>query len=211
VADGVGGGRGGEAAARNALTLLPGFLLEALAGDRSVDALPGKLTTAVMRCHTRLGEIADQDPALAGMATTLTLWLGLEDHAYVVQVGDSRCYRLRAGELECLTRDQTMAQELLDQGLIETLEQAPAGWTNILTSALGSGALTPAIHSTDRRGGDVLLICSDGIMKHLEDSALGEVLREGGSARSLSCGLVDRGVADGGLDNITAVVLREPV
>lgn len=211
VADGVGGGRGGEAAARNALAILPTILFEALGSDGSVEGLPGKLTTAVMRCHAQLGEIASDDPALAGMATTLTAWLGIGARAYVVQVGDSRCYRLRDGELDCLTKDQTMAQEFLDQGLIDSLDQAPVGWNNILTSALGSGGVTPAVDSTDRRGGDVVLVCSDGVMKHFQDSALKDILEQDGSARSLSRELVERGVEDGGVDNITAVVVREGV
>ena len=83
-----------------------------------------------MQCHDDLLALADAQPELAGMATTLTLWLGVWPRAYLLQVGDSRCYLLREGELTQLSRDQTMAQELVDAGVLTRAEAAaPAGRT----------------------------------------------------------------------------------
>lgn len=210
VADGVGGGPGGEEAARTALALLPGELEQALDGGQSAGQLAGRLTSAILRVHNRLADRGARDPALSGMATTLSLWVGVGSHALVVQVGDSRCYRLRDGTLEQLSMDQTMAQDLVNQGFIPSVEQAPAGWDNILTSALGGSGAEPVVSATDRRPGDVVLVCSDGVMKHFTDDEIRDVLAAHAPAAEVARRLVEGAVADGGVDNVTAVVIREP-
>lgn len=210
VADGVGGGPGGEEASRTALALLPRELEQALDGGRAAGVLSGRLTSAVLRLHTRLAERGVQEPDLAGMATTLSLWVGVGDRAFVVQVGDSRCYRLRDGALEQLSMDQTMAQDLVNQGFIPSVKQAPAGWDNILTSALGGAGAEPVVNATDRRPGDVVLVCSDGVMKHFSDERIAHFLAAPATAREIAGMLVEGAVADGGVDNVTAVVIKEP-
>jgi serine/threonine protein phosphatase PrpC len=209
VADGVGGGPAGERASRQALLSLPKELSEVILDDSQPLATRGRLASAVLRLHGRLLELAESDQGLSGMATTLTAWLGLGDEAYVVQVGDSRCYRLRAGVLELLTRDQTMAQDLVDQGLIDDLSEAPLGWDNILTGALGGSSADPAITATDRQPGDVLLVCSDGVMKHITDHEIGEILGTDEDSGTTVRKIVQRALDGGGTDNITAVVVRE--
>lgn len=211
VADGVGGGPGGEQASRFALLALPEELSQVLLDPEDDRALPARLTSAVLRLHERILRHSVENPALAGMATTLTLWLGLGARAYVVQVGDSRCYRLRDGELSQLTRDQTMAQDLVDQGLVQELDEAPLGWDNILTGALGGIRADPVITTTDRRPGDVILVCSDGVMKHVSDEGIASTLAADESSDGVVTRLVEAAVAAGGTDNVTAVVLREPV
>lgn len=210
VADGVGGGPGGEEAARGALMLLPGAVeraLESVSDDRGIGA---DLRAAVLAVHAHLNEMSDRDPAISGMATTLTAWVGVGPRAWVLQVGDSRCYRLRAGELQCLTVDQTMAQDLVNRGLVPSPRQAPAGWDNILTSALGGSGADPVIQVTDRRPEDVVLVCSDGVMKHISDEGLRDMMAGDDSSESMARRIVQDSVADGGIDNITAVLVREP-
>lgn len=210
VADGVGGGRGGEEAARAALSCLPLEVAEALADPLHPEALVPRLAAAVLRVHARVAERGRDEPRLAGMATTLTAWLGLgEGRALVIQIGDSRAYRLRDGQLQRLTVDQTMAQDLVNRGLVPSVRQAPAGWDNVLTSALGGGDADPVVQVTDRAAGDVILVCSDGVMKHIDDHGIRAILALDGPAASLSRRLVSTAVEDGGVDNVTAVVLRE--
>lgn len=210
VADGVGGGPGGEEASRSALAFLPREVEQALGDGLATATLAGRLTSAVLRVHTRLAERGVREPALAGMATTLSVWVGVGDRAFVVQVGDSRCYRLRDGALEQLSMDQTMAQDLVNQGVIPSVDQAPAGWDNILTSALGGGGAEPVVTATDRRAGDVVLVCSDGVMKHFTDERIAHFLAAPMPAREIAGMLVDGAVKDGGVDNVTALVLKEP-
>lgn len=211
VADGVGGGPAGEEASRTALALLPRELGAALAGSVDDGALPARLTSAVLRIHAGLAERGTQEPSRAGMATTLSAWVAQGDRAFVIQVGDSRCYRLRDGVLEQLSQDQTMAQDLVDKGFITSVSQAPAGWDNILTSALGGGDAEPVVRATDRRPGDVVLVCSDGVMKHFTDEGIAHLLAAPVPAPEIARMLVEGAVEDGGVDNVTAVVLKEPV
>lgn len=209
VADGVGGGPGGEEAARGALMLLPDAVERALESSSDDADIGASLQAAVLEVHGHLNEMSDSDGGISGMATTLTAWVGRGARAWVLQVGDSRCYRLRGGELQRLTVDQTMAQDLVNRGLVPSVRQAPAGWDNILTSALGGTGADPAVQATDRQPGDVVLVCSDGVMKHIPDEGLRALMAEGRSSESMARRIVEESVADGGIDNITAVLLRE--
>ena len=211
VADGVGGGPGGERASRFAVVRLPEHLRTAMAPSVEYEAFNDRLVSAVLGLHADVNEHAQAVMGLRGMATTLTLWLGMDDQAFLVQVGDSRCYRLRDGELDQLSQDQTMAQDLVDRGVLESTEQAPAGWDNILTSALGGTAAIPVVVVTDRHPGDRTLVCSDGVMKHVPDDEIREILASDRSAQEMVDEFLLRALAGGGSDNITAVVIKEPV
>ncbi|MDT8342492.1 MAG: protein phosphatase 2C domain-containing protein, partial [Longimicrobiales bacterium] len=198
--------------ARAALTCLPAEVEASLAGWVREDTDAGlreRLTTAALRVHLRVAEQGQRELGLGGMATTLTLWLAVGARAFVVQVGDSRCYRLRDGVLECLTRDQTMAQDLVDRGAVARVEQAPAGWDNVLTSSVGGPEVEPAVVAIDRRPGDVILVCSDGVVKHVSDAEIRAVLGAPDDAGVLARRLVREALAGGGSDNATAVVVRE--
>ena len=154
----------------------------------------------------RRGEI---DPAYRGMATTLTLYLGVWPRAYLLQVGDSRCYLLRNGELSQITRDQTMAQELIDLGVMISgrCGQHPAGphafeldrWTP------DARRRSPGSMST---WGNVVLLCSDGLTNHVSDERIRDRLRSMTSAQQVCEDLLEEALAGGGTDNITLIVAR---
>ena len=97
----------------------------------------------------RRGEI---DPAYRGMATTLTLYLGVWPRAYLLQVGDSRCYLLENGELSQITRDQTMAQELIDLGAISQGDAANTRLAHTLSSSIGGRQTAPVVTRLDANG-----------------------------------------------------------
>jgi PPM family protein phosphatase len=129
VADGVGGGLKGEEASRLALECITRYVTGCLhcyyTCDPSDDgAFLEKLQEAALRTHNDLLRHSEGDPDRAGMATTLTLWLGLWPRGYLLQVGDSRCYLLRQGTLTQVSRDQTMAQELIDLGVLTRADAA---------------------------------------------------------------------------------------
>lgn len=209
VADGVGGGPGGQEASRLALASLPAVLRESLEElEQGHDPVP-ILGRAVRALHARLVDAAAETPELEGMATTLTVWIGDARGAWLLQVGDSRCYRFREGVLTQLTHDQTMAQDMVDQGLVSDLAQAPQISQNILTSALGGTQLNPRVDRLDRRRGDVILVCSDGVMKHISDPGIATWLSGDLSPREIARGLVEAAVEDGGLDNVSVIVARE--
>lgn len=212
VADGVGGAAAGDEASRVAVEAVTTYVTDSMAcyyraGEHD-DAFGAALERAAMQCHAALLTRAAADPRLRGMATTLTLWLGVWPRAYLLQVGDSRCYRLRDGALTQLSRDQTMAQALVDSGVFPRVEEAPARLANTLSSAIGGPDTTPRVTRLTQQWGDVGLLCSDGLTRHVPDERIRERLATLGSARAMCEALIQDALDGGGRDNITVVVGR---
>jgi protein phosphatase len=213
VADGVGGGPKGEEASRLAVELVTEYVTHSLNCYYSADpddeaGFSRSLMEAAMQCHLGIAERSAQDAALRGMATTLTLWLGVWPRAYLLQVGDSRCYVLRDGQLRQISRDQTMAQDLIDQGILTRTDAYNTRWANVLASAIGGSQAAPVVTRLDQRWGDVGLLCSDGLTKHVSDDRIEERLRTMTSARQVCEALIEDALAGGGSDNVTVVVGR---
>jgi protein phosphatase len=211
VADGVGGGRGGKIASQTALEAVWSYLAGAVdvywtLGVGMEDLVLKRLEQAVEQCHLAVRSAAERDESLRGMATTLTMATVIWPRLYIVQVGDSRCYRLRAGQLELLTADQTLAEALRAQGVpAERIDATHL--RHILTSAIGSD-IAPVTTTFDLEWDDILLLCTDGLTKHLSDEEIREVLASSSSARDACRALVGQAVKRGGSDNVTVVVGR---
>ena len=154
VADGVGGGVKGEEASRIAVEAVTQYVTRTMhcyfAADQTdeQDFSPA-LEAAALQCHADIVGQAEENPDRRGMATTLTLWLGVWPRAYLLQVGDSRCYLLRDGELTQISRDQTMAQELIDQGILTRTDASTMKWSNVLSSSIGGGQTAPVVTRLD--------------------------------------------------------------
>jgi serine/threonine protein phosphatase PrpC len=141
------------------------------------------------------------------MGTTTTLAYVQWPHLYVAHVGDSRCYLLRRDDFMQLTTDHTLAEKLRARTDITIDESSP--WHHVLWNALGAGehaAIEPEVHRHELREGDALLLCSDGLNKHVDDDVIADILTRSSSAASACDRLVDLANADGGSDNITVVV-----
>jgi PPM family protein phosphatase len=213
VADGVGGTPGGGEASRLAAEAITQYVTQSLECYYTADptdeaAFPEALEEAALRCHMDVSRQAMDDPERAGMATTLTLWLGVWPRAYLLQVGDSRCYLLRDGELQQISRDQTMAQELLDQGVITRTDLLNTRWAGVLASAIGGPQAAPVVTRLDQVWGDVGLLCSDGLTRHVGDDRIRERLAAMTSARQACERLLEDALDAGGTDNITILVGR---
>jgi len=212
VADGVGGAAAGETASRVALTGIARYVTRSLrcyyrSHDEDED-LTDALRAGARECHEDLRRRAEQDADYRGMATTLTLYLGVWPRAYLLQVGDSRCYLLREGELTQITRDQTMAQEMVDLGIMKPEQVAGTRLEHTLTSSIGGSHTQPTVTRFDMNWGHVLLLCSDGLTRHVSDARIREVLRSMSSARQACETLLEEALAGGGTDNVTIVVGR---
>jgi serine/threonine protein phosphatase PrpC len=213
VADGVGGAARGETASRMALQAVTKYVTRTMrcyygtgVGDES--DLEAALRDGARQCHAELLQRGDEDFDYRGMATTLTLYLGVWPRGYLLQVGDSRCYLLRHGELTQVTRDQTMAQDMVDLGVMKAEDAAGTRLAHTLTSAIGGSQTDPKISRFDMSWGHVLLLCSDGLTRHVPDDRIREVLRSMTSARQACETLLQDALDGGGSDNITVVVGR---
>jgi len=213
VADGVGGGPRGEEASRYASEAITRYLTGSMqcyyAADQTDElSFLRALEEAALHCHMDLTRQAQGDPELDGMATTLTLWIGLWPRAYLLQVGDSRCYILRDGELNQISRDQTLAQDLVDQGVFTRADAEHSKLANVLASAIGGPQAAPIVTRLDQRWGDTGLLCSDGLTKHVPDERIRERLLAMTSARQVCEALLADALDAGGTDNVTILVGR---
>jgi serine/threonine protein phosphatase PrpC len=213
VADGVGGGARGEEASRLAVEAITEYVSRSMrcyyASESSDDCeFSEALEDAALRCHADVLRRAKEDPDFQGMATTLTLWMGVWPRAYLLQVGDSRCYVLRRGELTQITRDQTMAQELIDLGVLTRADAATARLSNTLSSSIGGKQTAPVVTRMDQEWGNVVLLCSDGLSRHVTDERIRDRLRSMVSAKQACQDLLHDALDGGGSDNITIIVGR---
>ena len=213
VADGVGGGTGGEEASRTAIEVVAQYVAHSMQCYYQEDpdnerAFLEALQHTAMQCHASVLRRAEEDPDRRSMATTLTLWIGVWPRAYLLQVGDSRCYLSRDGELTQITRDQTMAQELYDEGILTRTEAHSSHLANILSSSIGGPQTVPMVTRVDQSWDHVGLLCSDGLTKHVSDDQIAERLRTMTSAKQACQTLLRDALDGGGTDNITIVVGR---
>jgi len=175
-----------------------------------VGAVGERLVRAVRRVDAHFRALGQHRLTVRGMATTLTVWIDLGDLAYLVQVGDSRCYGLRGRTVTRLSTDQTLAQRMVDQGVVDHVDETPPGWSNALTSAVGGHDLDPRVSRHRPAPDEVILLCSDGLNKHVSDDEIGSRLREATHAEDACRALVSRTLAEGGTDNVAVVVSRPP-
>ena len=215
VADGVGGAVAGEEASRMALEGVTRYVSEALRCYYQADAerdeeLIHTLEEAAIKVHNELTTATHEHTELRGMATTLTLWLGVWPHAYLLQVGDSRCYTLKDGELVQLSRDQTMAEDLVEQGVFTRDDAKKTKWAHVLSSAIGGPSAAPVVRKLQQSWGQVGLMCSDGLTRHLSDEQIRERLMASKTAREGCEMLLQAALDAGGQDNITIIIGRTP-
>jgi protein phosphatase len=166
------------------------------------------LHDAALAVHESLLKKAEGAGVERRFATTLTLFLGLWPHAYLLQVGDSRCYVCKDGKLTQISRDQTLAQELVDQGVLTRTKAEKSRWANVLSSAVGGGQAEPVVTRIVRSWGTVVLLCSDGLTKHVSDERIRERLTSMTGSRQVVEQLIQDALDDGGTDNITLIVGR---
>jgi len=219
VADGVGGTAGGEAASRGALEIIATYVTHTMKAYYGTDpaADPAELLdclrSAAQTCHERISAQAAARTDLRGMATTLTLAMVTWPRVFVLHVGDSRCYRFRGseGRLDRLTRDQTMAQDLVDAGALPP-ERAPSSpFSSILSSAIGGTTSVPEVGVFDMTPGDVILLCTDGLTRHVSDERIRDALAALQSSKQVADDLLQAALDDGGKDNVTVFIGRAVV
>ncbi|MBK6489251.1 MAG: serine/threonine-protein phosphatase [Gemmatimonadetes bacterium] len=211
VADGVGGRAGGAAASRSAVGMSLEYIVRATGCFQRYDVdeeqhFIEQMEAAVREAHLALRR-ANGD-AEWSPATTLTLVMLVPPRAYLVHVGDTRAYYLRRGRLFQLTRDQTYGQYLLESGAMTEAQVAASPMGRTLSSAVGSSEVHPSVGLIDLEPGDLLLLCSDGLTKHVPNDDVTRLLRDATSAQQACESLVAAALAGGGSDNISVVVAR---
>jgi protein phosphatase len=212
IADGVGGAENGEEASRLALEEATQYLTQCTEcyyhTDTGADTFIDILQEAATRSHARVTARASENSDHRGMATTLTLYFSVWPWIYLLQVGDSRYYLYRDGKLTQISRDQTMAQELVDQGVMTRAAAFSSRWANVLSSSIGGRQTAPVVTRLPSDWNNVHLMCSDGLTKHVSDEQIAARLGAMQSARQVAEALLQDALDGGGTDNITIIVGR---
>jgi len=209
VADGVGGLESAGDGSALALGTLAQHLLHATEICSEMVLSQAEKSTlelreAVLQAHHALVDMAKE--AGGKPATTLTMYAGFWPRAFIVHVGDSRGYVFRDGQLTRFTSDQTYEQLMLESGAIKPGSPEAARLKHVLWSAVGNDEVVPQIVMTDVTRRDVILVCSDGLTKHVTEDEIRERLSRDETAEENVRALVNLALDRGGTDNVTAVV-----
>ena len=206
---------GGGAASRLALETITHYVASSLrsyhaAGAASDTEFYEALTGAALEAHAAVRERGVLDPD-AQMATTLTLAVAVFPWMYVTQVGDSRCYRYWDGELTQITRDQTIAQGLVDEGIIPAEQLAKSPFSHVLSSAIGGDEAIPVVSRIEIPRGCVILLATDGLTKHVSTAEVKDQIAAMTSSEQLCRSLLDLVLERGATDNVTLIAARAPL
>jgi protein phosphatase len=217
VCDGMGGNNAGEVASALASVSVRNFF-EATTADTFVD-LDGddltphvvRLTKALEKANSDVNEIATTHPAHRGMGCTIVA-LSIPppgDWAHIAHIGDSRCYRIRQGKIEQLTRDHSLISDLLALKPDLTPAELSHLPRNIVTRAVGVDPTVQVdIRTEEVEPGDVFLLCSDGLTGMLEDDEIVDILAHQGDPTEAAGALIAMANEAGGHDNVSAIVVR---
>jgi serine/threonine protein phosphatase PrpC len=217
LADGMGGHNAGEVASTMAVTAIASEMAYAFETIPPAQLTPQgtpraheALRDVIQRTNAAIHVAAQRNPRYLGMGATLVAVQFFDNRLVVAHVGDSRLYRLRAGELVCLTRDHTVLQEWIDKGMITAEEARSAPSRHLVTRALGveaEVAVELAEHAVQRD--DVYLLCSDGLHDMVDDREIAATLKEN-SANLPRCAaqLVEIANREGGRDNVSVILVK---
>ena len=216
VADGMGGMAGGEVASSVALLKLmelavqtPDWTMKMNKPENAASVMR-RMTDRFRKIDDELRKQGESNYSLHGMGTTLTVVITLGTQVILSHIGDSRAYLLRGKTLYQLTKDDTLAQALIEAGIAEPEDPSTQAMRHVLTAALGtlgepSDPQVKRLHLSD---GDQLLLCTDGLSEMVTDDSIAAVLTDSPSSATACQGLIDLALASGGHDNITVVLAR---
>ena len=212
VADGVGGGVGGKRASATALEVVTEYVTTSsdvfLHANAAEAQFIETLQAAALRSHDAVKAKAKIEAGGRSMATTLTLFMGVWPWFYLLQVGDSRFYQYREGKLTQISRDQTIAEDLVDKGVFTRAVAEASRLSDVLSSAIGADEAAPVVTRMRSDWNNIHLLCTDGLTKHVTDERIAEILRDMTSAKQACELLLQEALDGGGSDNITIIVGR---
>lgn len=212
LADGMGGYNAGEVASGMATELIMTEMTRWLSevGARvSVRDIRRAMEICVDNANRNIFKAAAVHPQYAGMGTTLVAGVFHDTRLVVGHIGDSRCYRLRAGELSQITRDHSLLQEQIDAGLITPQQAATSVNKNLVTRALGvEDEAMLELNEYAVEGDDIYLMCSDGLSDMVPDAGIANILRTADTLAQKADQLVALANANGGRDNITVLLVQ---
>ncbi|MDO1605546.1 Stp1/IreP family PP2C-type Ser/Thr phosphatase [Lactobacillus sp. YT155] len=210
VADGMGGHKGGDVASDMAVSHIGHDFEKTDLGDLST--IKEWITSELEKENSRIIEASQQFSDLNGMGTTMVSAIIIDNQVLVSNVGDSRCYLLRDGELKQLSFDHSLVNELVRSGELTKEEARNHPQKNIITQTLGVNSNVKSESNIfDLAEDDVLLLCSDGLTNMVSEDMIKEILLENVTLKEQCKKLIQKANNAGGLDNITALIIKNNV
>lgn len=212
LADGMGGHNAGEVASEMAVTSIRDALLDVLTPEMiatKVIKCPDAVRESVVYANEEIYEQAQNRVECAGMGTTVVLTLFHENHITFANVGDSRIYRIRNGELQQITQDHSLVQEMVDNGYLSEEEAMISTSRNLITRALGiSPDVEVDVATEELDEDDIFLLCSDGLTDMVSDPEILEtILKCSPNMDDCLKQLVSLANEAGGNDNISIILI----
>ena len=218
VADGMGGHASGEVASKMAAEVLQEFYVRTKDDDatwpykmdRQLSYVENRLVVGIKMANQRIFEAACRDIRFKGMGTTIVSGQVVGDKFYIAHVGDSRCYRIRGGGIQQMTRDHSLLEDYKDaKPNMSEEEQRKFPHKNVITRALGMRETVQVdVLAHDIQDQDVFLLCSDGLSGMVEDAKIMELVKGSADLELAVSGLVEAANQAGGTDNITVLALQ---
>jgi len=207
VCDGMGGAAAGEIAS----SLAVDEVLNAFEGPDADLTLPPPLRAekSIQSANHAIYSRSRRNYRLQGMGTTVVMLVAGEGRLWALNVGDSRCYRLRQQQLEQVTQDHSLVEEQIRDGRMTRSEAMRSPLRNVITRALGTqGHVTADVFPLEVEVGDLFLLSSDGLTRELSDTKIQELLNSSDALEDQCKQLVEAAKKSGGNDNITCLLLR---
>ena len=220
VADGMGGEAGGEVASSTALTSAIQQILAAprwalrlddpATREREIEQMWERGRGYLAGIHAAVKQRAEAEPELTGMGTTFTAAFTVGCDLFLIHVGDSRAYLWSDGELQRITRDQTLAQHYVDLGMLQEDDPAARRYRHVLTQAVGGpqDELQASLHALRVADGDRVLLCTDGLTNEIRDDEIAGFLGRDAASQDVCDAMLALALERGAHDNVTAVLAR---
>lgn len=207
VADGMGGHAAGEVASEMAVRIIARELgeLVRISDQEAAD----RMRKAIREANGAIFQRTLTEHDKRGMGTTATAMAMIGRHYLIGQVGDSRAYVLRDGSFVQLTKDHSYVQEQVDAGYLSPEEARTHPYSNVITRCVGAnGDVVPDLYMGILREEDLFLLASDGLTGMIDDDELHQILKNANTPQDVVGELINEANRRGGLDNITAIVVR---
>ena len=210
VADGVGGGNAGEIASRTAVSEIAGYIVEhPIKQDTNKYAIVNYFQDCLDNANAVIFDKARRYEENKGMATTAAVVYAKEGKVYIANVGDSRVYLYRDGQLLQLTEDHTYVNTLLKAGVISREQAAMDDRKNVITKALGAEVtVEPDFFQVNFIKDDVFIICTDGLYDEVDEDEMKKIIEENPSMSDVCAAMISAANENGGHDNITVISLK---
>ena len=209
--DGIGGHKDGDIASNFMAKLFLFRFRELLYKEEAPapEEAPRFLMDCALEANLRMAQVNYSAGSLHPMGTTLAAALFAGEKLFTIHAGDSRIYLFRKGKLQALTRDHSVIRELMDRGRLRAEEAAFYPMAHVITKAVGPRKeLQPEEGEFLLKRGDIVMLCSDGLLRHVKEGEISRILKEDLSPSRLAHKLVMASLYGGGIDNITVLCVK---